>query len=139
MAMNSVNHYKNGSGQIVPGSTLSTLLSGEDQTNNVLRVEEQNGYFFFDHGTVSEDTPMGVTGDEGDLLVRVTVLETPNAQTIDIYDGVVATGQLVLVIPTAAAAGDTWELGIQATTSAGFVIDDKSDDQGQILAIGRFT
>lgn len=123
---------------LLQNSTLNTLLSGEDQANDCLVVEEQNGYDIFDHGAATADEPLGTTGASGDLLVRVRVLELGTTQDIDIYDGDVATGQLVLTVPQAAAIGTTYELGFMSK-NGGFTCDDKADTTGIIIAIGRFS
>lgn len=123
---------------LLENTTLSTLISGEDQTNDCLVVENQNGYYIFDHGAATADEILGTTGASGDLLVRVTVTEAPTSQTIDIYDGTVAAGDLILSIPTGAAIGDTWELGI-LSKNGGFTADDKADTTGIAVCVGRFS
>ena len=87
---------------LLENTTLSTLISGEDQDNDCLVVEEQNGYYIFDHGEATADETLGITGATGDLLKSVLVTEDPTNYSIDIYDGTVATGDLVLSIPSTA-------------------------------------
>lgn len=127
-----------GENVLLENTALSTLLSGEDQSNDCLVVEEQNGYYVFDHGAATADEVLGTLGASGDLLVRVTVTEAPTTQTIDIYDGTVAAGTLILSIPTTASVGDSWELGLMSI-NGGFTCDDKSDTTGIAVAVGRFS
>ena len=122
---------------LLENTTLSTLLSGEDQANDCLVVEEQNGYDIFDRSNETADYPLGTTGASGDLLVRVRVLTSPATTALNIYDGPVSANTLVLSIPTSAVAGDTYECGFMSK-NGGFVCDDDAN-AGAVIAIGRFS
>lgn len=122
---------------LLNNTTLNTLLSGEDQANDCLVIEEQNGYDVFDRSNETADYPLGTAGASGDLLVRVRVLVAPATSTLDIYDGPIATGQIVLSIPIATAAGTTYECGFMSK-NGGFTCDDDAN-AGTVQAIGRFS
>ena len=122
---------------LLQNSTLNTLLSGEDQANDCLVVEEQNGYDTFDKATGAADLPLGTTGASGDLLVRVRVTTAVAVSTLDIYDGDVATGTLVLSIPIGAAVGSVYECGFMSK-NGGFTCADDANT-GAIIAVGRFS
>lgn len=126
-----------GQNVLLQNSTLNTLLSGEDQANDCLVVEEQNGYDTFDKATGAVDLPLGTTGASGDLLVRVIVTTGVVGTTLNIYDGTVATGTKVLVVPVNAAAGDSFECGCMSK-NGGFTCEDDAS-LGAITAIGRFS
>lgn len=118
---------------------LGTLIAGEDQDNDVLAVEERYGYEVVDWGAIAADEVLGATGAIGDVLRRVTITEAPAGAALDIYDGTVAGGTLILSIPAATAIGTTYELGIQAS-AAGFTVDfNASATAGIIVCVGRFT
>jgi hypothetical protein len=128
-----------GENVLLENTTLSTLLSGEDQANDCLVVENQNGYEIVDWGAIAADEALGTTGASGDLLVRVTITEAPTGAALDIYDGTVATGTLVLSIPASTAIGTTYELGIMSK-NGGFTIDfNASATAGILVCVGRFT
>ena len=115
----------------------NTLMSGEDQENDVIVIEEQHGYDIFDKSLETVDQPLGVTGASGDLLARVRVTTVLAGGPLDIYDGDVATGTLVLSIPNLTTVGTSYECGFTSINS-GFTGDDDANT-GAIIAIGRFT
>ena len=119
--------------------TLNTLISGEDQDNDVLAVEERYGYEVVDWGAIAADEVLGTTGANGDVLRRITLTEAPAGAAVNVYDGTVAAGTLVLTIPAATAIGTTFELGI-LSAGGGFTIDyDASATAGILVCVGRFT
>jgi len=74
-----------GDGHIAQHMSLGTLISGEDQTNDVLVVEQ--GQFGYEVVPVTTQTTLGATGATGDFLHRILV---PNGTTaVTIHDGAV--------------------------------------------------
>lgn len=122
---------------LVENSTLTTLLSGEDQANDCLVVENQNGYDIFDRNAETADYTLGSTGASGDLLVRVRVTTQVISADLNIYDGTVATGSLILSIPAGTVAGTTYECGFMSQ-NGGFTCDDNAS-VGAVIAVGRFS
>ena len=118
---------------------LQTLLAGEDQTNDVIKVESQFGYEVVDWGAISADEIIGSTGAIGDLLQRLTITEAPAGANVNLYDGTVAGGDLVMTIAASTAVGTTFELGC-VSVNGGWTFDyDASASAGIFVCIGRFT
>lgn len=115
------------------GQVVIATLAGEDQTNDVLRVEEQYGSYSAARSTA--DVSIGATGAAGDFLERVVVTVVPTVADLTISDGA---GTVVCHILTTAALGDVIEVGCIAATS-GFVVDLHASGVGTVTAIGRFT
>lgn len=115
--------------------TQSTLTSGEDQTNNVVRVEGQSGYEVIARTTT--DVIAGTLGAVGDLLVRVIVQVVPTTASLIIYDGTSATGTAVLTIPTTATIGQVFEVGAVALTN--WQVGLHATGAGTVSMIGRFS
>lgn len=96
----------------------ATLTSGEDQTNNVVRVEGQFEYETVAAGQTTQ--ALGTTGAVGDLLHSIII--TASTGTITVLDGVVT----VAVIPAAAtgvwlfdavSVSGAWNITTAAATS----------------------
>ena len=117
--------------------TQATLLSGEDQTNKVLRVEASYTGILFDRDAVTSDFTLGITGGLGDYLHKVIVLSTISTSGLSIYDGPVANGKFVLFIPVNTPPGTIYSIEQTSTTSAGFVCADTANG-ALINCIGRF-
>lgn len=125
MAGNSFGHYQDSNGDWLPGSSLGTLISGEDQTNNVFRVEQQFGYETV--AASQTDQILGTTGAAGDFLHAI-IVDTATG-TIVVEDGTTT----VLTIP----AGGTgrWEINAQATTYWAITTAASTS----CMCVGRFT
>ena len=138
MAMNSVNHYKTATGTILPGTNLATLLSGEDETNDVFKVEQQ---FEYETVAVSQtDQILGATGAVGDLLHKVVcVVATAANSEVLIQDG---SDTAITLLENAVGEGIgtyVFELNIHSTdaTTPGWKITTASGVT--VIGIGRFT
>lgn len=77
--------------KIRDGVTLSTLISGEDQTNNVLKVEQR---FSYSHITTATTT---VVKNSAGFLHAITV-NTTAAGSITVYDNTAASGTVIAVL-----------------------------------------
>jgi len=105
---------------------LATLISGEDQTNDVLKVEAQ-----FNYETVAADAdaqPLGATGAVGDLLHSVIVATSTG--TVTVLDNAVE----VLVIP--ASSVGVWTINCVSESGAWKITTAASTT---CTCIGRFT
>ena len=119
---------KTSSGEPAGLVALGDLLAGEDQANDVIKIEKQNGYELI---AVSQTAvvPGGGTGAIGDFLEAIIVKQSVG--TITILDGPVA----ILVIPASTIVGTRFEFNLLAkttwkiTTAAGT----------QAICVGRFT
>ena len=80
--------------------TIGTLLSGEDQTNNVLRVEGQ----FTHAGNKTADTQVKASAGYVHNLVRIGTDAAATAGTIILYDNTAESGTVVLSWAVQAAA-----------------------------------
>ena len=106
--------------------TLNTLLSGEDQTNDVLKVEAQ-----FNYETVAASQTaqvLGSTGAAGDYLHSVIV--TTSTGTVTVLDNATT----VAVIP--AASTGVWPINAVSESGAWKITTAASTT---CTAIGRFT
>ena len=84
--------------QLVAGTTLTTLLAGEDLTNDVTKVEQRFGFL-----NCTADTPVK-TG--AGFLHTVTIMPTDaaaTAGTIVLYDNTAGSGTIVGTINVTAA------------------------------------
>lgn len=107
-------------------TTLDTLLSGEDQTNDVLKVEQQ-----FDYEVVAASQTaqvLGATGAVGDFLHSIMIAESTG--TITVLDNAVS----VLVIP--AGAVGVWPINLKSVSGAWKITTAASTG---CTASGRFT
>lgn len=111
---------------------LTTLLSGEDQDNDVLDVETKFGYEIVARTTT--DTAVGTTGAAGDILQRVIVQVVPTTADLVISD---SGSGIEITIPTTAAIGDIFEVGCMCTT--GWQVDLHATGAGTVACIGRFS
>ena len=106
----------------------ATLLSGEDQTNNVVRVEKQNGYELIAASTTA-GVPGGGSGAIGDFLEAVIV--KANTGTITILDGATT----VLVIPASTTVGTRYEFNMLAKTAWKITTPASTE----AICVGRFS
>lgn len=107
---------------------LDTPISGEDSTNDVLRVEE--GQFPYELVAASQTAQvLGTTGAAGDLLSAVIV--KANTGTITILDGATT----FLVIPASTAVGTRYNINTIATTAWKITTPASTE----AIGIGRFT
>jgi len=107
--------------------TLATKISGEDQTNDVLKVERQMGYERVEASAT--DQALGATGAAGDLLEAVIV--EANTGAITIKDG----GTTVLTLAASWALGRL-ELNLVSSAGAWTITTAAATS---CLAVGRFT
>ena len=114
--------------------TQATLLSGEDQDNDVL-VVEQGRFPAVSVARTTSAASIGATGAAGDYLQRVVVTVAPVTAALTISDGA---GTVVCSIPTTATIGTVVEVGCIASTS-GFVVNLHATGAGTVTCIGRFT
>lgn len=116
-------------------TTSATLLSGEDQTNNVLKVENQNEYVAITQSASADVDIEHIVGGPGDLIVGLH-FNTNTTENVIIMDGTTD----VFTIPTASAqAGDVWSApggGVVATTK--WVLKTTTADTTTIICVGRF-
>lgn len=108
------------------GQPVIALLTGEDQTNNVMRIEGQ-----FEYETVAASQTaqvLGTTGAVGDLLHSIII--TASTGTITVLDGAVS----VAVIP--AAATGVWLFDLVSVSGAWNITTAASTS---CTATGRFT
>lgn len=118
------------SGVHVPHVTLDTLLSGEDQTNNVMVVE--NGQFDYERVEASQtDQSLGATGASGDFLHAI-IPET-TTQTIIIKDNTTT----VFTMPAGQPIGVPVVFDMVSTSGAWKITT--SGAGTACLAVGRFT
>lgn len=127
------------SGAIGIPVNLNTLISGEDQTNDALKVEEAFGYERVDWGALAADEVLGTTGAVGDILQRITVTEQTAGATLNVYDGPIASGTIVLTIPAGTTIGTTFEIGCTAGNAGWYIDFDAAASAGIITCIGFFT
>lgn len=102
------------------------LLSGEDQTNNVIRIEQQ-----FEYETVAASQTaqaLGVTGGVGDLLHSIII--TASTGTITVLDGATT----VAVIP--AGAVGVWLFDLVSVVGAWNITTAVATS---CTAVGRFS
>lgn len=113
---------------------LATLLAGEDQTNNVLRVEQQ-----MDYETIAASQTaqvLGATGATGDLLSHlILVVTTAATAATSILDGATS----IAIFPNSPGGGvGTYHVPLNlvsvsgawsVTTGAGVAV----------IAVGRFS
>lgn len=113
---------------------LATLLAGEDQTNNVLRVEQQ-----MDYETIAASQTaqvLGATGAAGDLLSHlILVVTTAATAATSILDGATS----IAIFPNSPGGGvGTYHVPLNlvsvsgawsVTTGAGVAV----------VAVGRFS
>ena len=111
--------------------TQATLLSGEDQANDVLVVE--NGRFHPQQIAKSAaSTVLGGTGAAGDYLDSITFPLTTAGGVCTITDG---TYTVSFEVGTLAA---TYMLN-WTSTAAGFTVDNSAQSASSIICCGRFT
>lgn len=99
-----------------------------------VEVQEAYDYVIFDRSAESADLVIGTA--PGDILQRVTVTVSPAVSALNIYDGTVAAGTLVLSIPAGTAVGTSYELGVKASTN--WTGDDDAN-AGTVICVGSFT
>lgn len=114
-------------------TTLTTLLSGEDQTNNVLRVESQNESYSAARST--SDVTIGATGAIGDYLERVVLTAAVTVATLIVKD---KSGTTLAAFLTTDTVGTVREVGAVAA-GAGFAVTLDAAGAGTVTCIGRFT
>jgi len=106
--------------------TLSTKLAGEDQTNDVLKAEQQFGYETVAASQTAQ--VLGATGAAGDFLHSIII--TASTGTITILDNATT----VAVIP--AAATGVWPINLVSVSGAWKITTAASTS---CTAVGRFT
>jgi len=106
--------------------TLSTKIAGEDQTNDVLKVEQQFGYETVAASQTAQ--ALGATGAAGDFLHSIII--TASTGTITILDNATT----VAVIP--AAATGVWPINLVSASGAWKITTAASTS---CTAVGRFT
>ncbi len=118
--------------------SLGTVISGEDQINDVLVVEQGQ----FDHQEVAANQSSGVAlgdtgGAAGDFIQRlVCIVNTPATSQVQIKDG---SGSAITVLPDNVAGGiGTYPIEITAKSVDGAwsVITGAGVE---VIAIGRFS
>jgi len=112
-------------------TNLRTLISGEDQDNDVLSVETKFGYEIVSRAITN--AIIGTTGAAGDILERIEVMVIPTTDPLTISDG----GVIIHTIPLLTPIGTILEIGHMCKTA--FVIDSHASGVGTIKAVGRFS
>jgi len=108
------------------------LISGEDQTNDVIKVEERFAYHHVEPSQTAEI--LGTTGAAGDFLHTITWRNTGNGQ-ITIIDG--STNVLAVAGIGTPASVQTGTYIIDAVCTTAWKITTGSGCE--VLATGRFT
>ena len=103
-----------------------TLLSGEDQANDVIKVEHQYNYQVV---PVTTQTTLGATGASGDFLHKILATD---ATTV-----IVVKDDTVTVFTWTRSAGDPVELELNLLSAAG--VWSLTCTTAGCTAIGRFT
>lgn len=109
------------------GVTLTELIAGEDQTNNVL-VVEQGQYEYETVAASQTDQVLGATGAAGDFIHSIVVDSATG--TVVLKDDTTA----ILTIP--ASGTGVWELNLTSKNGAFKVTTAASTT---CLCVGRFT
>ena len=119
------------------GVSLYTLISGEDQTNNVMVVEQ--GQFGYETVAASQtDQVLGATGASGDLLHKVIcVVATAATSSVSISpDG--GTTDISLLAANVGSGIGTYEFELNAAaTTGGWAVTTGAGVS--VIAVGRFT
>jgi len=108
--------------------SLSTLLAGEDQTNDVIKTERQYGYELIAANETAE-VPGGGSGAAGDYLYEVIV--KANTGTITVLDGATT----IFVIAASTTVGTKFEVNLVAKTA--WKITTQASTEA--ICTGRFT
>ena len=106
--------------------TQATLLSGEDQDNDVIKVEHQYNYQVV---PVTTQTTLGPTGASGDFLHKILATD---ATTV-----IVVKDDTVTVFTWTRSAGDPVELELNLLSAAG--VWSLTCTTAGCTAVGRFT
>lgn len=106
--------------------TQATLLSGEDQDNDVIKVEHQYNYQVV---PVTTQTTLGATGASGDFLHKILATD---ATTV-----IVVKDDTVTVFTWTRSAGDPVELELNLLSAAG--VWSLTCTTAGCTAVGRFT
>lgn len=106
--------------------TQATLLSGEDQANDVIKVEHQYNYQVV---PVTTQTTLGATGASGDFLHKILATD---ATTV-----IVVKDDTVTVFTWTRSAGDPVELELNLLSAAG--VWSLTCTTAGCTAVGRFT
>jgi hypothetical protein len=91
--------------------SLSTLIAGEDQTNDVLKVEQQ-----FTYKNLAANANTSVKSTPGFLHALVINKIGASSNTITVYDGTDATGTVIATIDSTIAGAPTRIFDVSFTT-----------------------
>ena len=113
-------------GDEIPGTSgipisLNTLIAGEDQDNDLLRVEEQGAYTV----CAFASTPVTVTSTAGKRL-KGLVCTVANTGGVDIYDNTAASGT-VLYSVASLTAGQIVDFPAAIIVTTGITVDLTTD------------
>ena len=119
---------------LITRTNLATLISGEDQTNDVLRIEQQ--YQYETVGPSQTDQVLGATGAAGDLLHALHIVSINNVTCIvKIKDGAGSD----ITVQTNAPTDKNPRLVLLDIVSISGAWKVSTGSGVSVIAIGRFT